>query len=485
VSTESFDTGAATLAVGEVLDRRYRIVELLAEGGMGQVYRAEHVKLRRPVAIKVLHPEIDAVGNFARRFEREAIAAARLDHPNCVGVSDFGELDDGGCFLVMELVEGTSLDELLDRETRLPAPRAAHIAIHVLRGLEYAHQAGVIHRDIKPGNIVLSERDGDPDFARLVDFGIAKITDADAGDKLTTKGDVFGSPTYMAPEQALGRTVDRRADIYATGVVLYEMLAGRPPFVGDDKLAVLAQHTSSEPPALGEVCPEAAVPAALEDAVRRALAKDPDRRFATAAELGAVLEWQLGEMTGASAPVLGAGTPAPELRPDTPVSLPRADTPVPLPRADTPAPLPRADTPFPPAGADATGPARRRRTGLWVAAVVVGTLLFVLILGILASRGDPDAFGEAADGIDTSGPPQADDEALAAALDQLQKGKRCNDRKAAVARLRELGDKRAIPALTKARRRMSGGIFGIGRENVNGCLTKDADAAISYLRGLP
>jgi eukaryotic-like serine/threonine-protein kinase len=496
VSTESFATTPGGLSQGAVIDKRYQVIELIAEGGMGQVYRAEHIKLRRPVAVKLLHKRVAGLGNFGKRFEREAVAAARLDHPNVVGVSDFGELDDGTHYLVMELVDGQSVLDLLDREEKVPLARALHIGVHVLRGLQYAHENGVIHRDVKPANIVLVDRDGDQDFARVVDFGIAKLTDGDGADKLTGTGDVFGSPTYMAPEQALGNNVDHRADVYAAAVVVYELISGVPPFWGDDKLQVLARKTSTDPPPFREVC-QVPVPAELEAALLRALARNPDERVATAGELCAILEWQLEALTGAK---------------------PRPSTPLPLVMPEhTPAPVllprPSAETPVPGIPED-----RPRRLGMWLAIGIGATLMFALILGILASRGDPDAFGEAPGEQEPAAPapppktkppakpdgkkpepkpvvapPPADppatspqtDAALEAALKVLQKGRRCKDRKLAVEQLRVLGDKRAIPPLTKARRRMAGGILGIGQENINACLTKDADAAIAYLRSLP
>jgi serine/threonine-protein kinase len=510
VSTQSFATPPGGLSQGAVVDKRYQVIDLIAEGGMGQVYRAEHIKLRRPVAIKLLHKRVADIEKLGKRFEREAVAAARLDHPNCVGVSDFGELEDGTCYLVMELIDGHSVLDLLDREEQVPIARALHIGVHVLRGLQYAHDNGVIHRDVKPANIILVERDGDRDFARVVDFGIAKITDGDGGDKLTGTGDIFGSPTYMAPEQAMGNAVDHRADVYAAAVVIYELISGVPPFWGDDKLQVLARKTSGDPPPFREVC-QVPVPPELEAALLRALARDPARRIATAGELCAILEWQLEQLTGRRPPSLApAPLDIPEHTPP-PALLPR-------PSAETPVPVMPAEE-------------RPRRLGLWIAIGVIATLLFALVLGIIASRGDPDAFGDgpAEDKQPKAPPPKekpkdkhvpggakrseaipattddkprapvapavappADqeepseaDQALAAAIKELQKGKRCKDRKLAVAKLKELGDKRAIPALTKARRRMAGGILGIGDSNINSCLTKDADAAIAYLRSLP
>ncbi|HLU66010.1 MAG TPA: serine/threonine-protein kinase, partial [Kofleriaceae bacterium] len=198
--------------VGDILDSRYRITGLLGTGGMGSVYRAEHVTIRRQVAIKVLHPSFAEDPDYAKRFEREAFVTGQTDHPNCVTVSDFGPLDSGGFYLVMELVDGVLLADLLDEVELLPARRALHIVRHVLRGLGHAHKHGIVHRDVKPANVILFEQDGDPDFAKILDFGIAKLVDAAAAsdpadNKLTRLGTTVGTPTYVAPEQAVGGSV--------------------------------------------------------------------------------------------------------------------------------------------------------------------------------------------------------------------------------------------------------------------------------------
>ncbi|HZJ72368.1 MAG TPA: serine/threonine-protein kinase, partial [Planctomycetota bacterium] len=183
---------AATEKIGTVIDKRYQITGLLGRGGMGSVYRAEHVRLKRQVALKLLHPEFGRIAELAKRFEREAFATGRIDHPNIVTVSDFGELEDGTLYLVMELLDGRSLADVLERERKLSPRRSLHITRHVLRGLGHAHKAGVVHRDIKPENVLLVEHAGDADFAKLLDFGIAKLigeaADHDAGDKLTQAG---------------------------------------------------------------------------------------------------------------------------------------------------------------------------------------------------------------------------------------------------------------------------------------------------------
>jgi eukaryotic-like serine/threonine-protein kinase len=272
--------------IGVVVDERYRIQGFLGRGAMGSVYRAEHVIIRRQVALKLLHPALVTIPEIAARFEREAFAIGRIDHPNCVGVSDFGRLEDGSLYLALELVHGRPLADVLDNEGRLEPRRALRIARHVLRGLAHAHRAGIVHRDVKPGNVVLTERDGDPDFAKVLDFGIAKLEGqaetVEGGEKLTQAGIACGTPSYMAPEQVVGDSADARSDVYAVGIMLFELIAGRPPFDDDDQVAILAMHTTKPPPSLAEAASDVQVPLGTETLLRRALEKRREDRFDSA-----------------------------------------------------------------------------------------------------------------------------------------------------------------------------------------------------------
>jgi len=223
----------AEALLGTVIDGRYRLDAPLGRGGMGLVFRAHHLGLRRQVAVKILHPSLAASPDVRSRFEREALASGKIDHPNCVNVYDTGRLADGSLYLAMELLEGQPLADVLDNEGQLPPGRALHILAHILRGLGHIHAAGLIHRDIKPENIFLIRQGDDVDFAKVLDFGIAKPMDKselDDGVKLTQAGMAFGTPVYMAPEQALGNPIDGRADLYAAAVMAYEMRCGLPPF---------------------------------------------------------------------------------------------------------------------------------------------------------------------------------------------------------------------------------------------------------------
>ncbi len=270
--------------VGKTIDGRYHIVKEIGTGGMGRVYLAEHIHIRRNVALKLLHPVLTQFAEVGERFAREAVAIGRINHPNCVGVSDFGALEDGSLYLVMDYLEGKSLGDLMEDEPVVSPLRALRIGRHILRGLGHAHDVGIVHRDIKPDNIVLIEQDGDPEFAKILDFGIAKIigdAEQDSGLRpLTQTGMAFGTPTYMSPEQAAGNPVDGRSDLYSLSVVLYEMIAGRPPFVADDKLEVLGMHRSSTVPPIEEI----EIPDAIERVIRKGLEKDPAARYADAAE---------------------------------------------------------------------------------------------------------------------------------------------------------------------------------------------------------
>jgi serine/threonine-protein kinase len=268
--------------IGTIVGERYRIVSRIGVGGMGAVYRAEHTMMRRDLAIKVLLPELGGKEEFARRFEREAESASRLTHPNIITTTDFGRTAEGSLFLVMEFLAGQSLSEAISAGPMPPA-RALAIQRQILRALEHAHAAGIVHRDLKPENIMLVERDGQRDVVKILDFGIAKVTQPQSGgEALTQAGVIFGTPEYLSPEQALGEAVDVRADIYAAGVILYEMLAGRRPFENEDKVKIISMHLAHTPPRIHDANPNVDVPLLLEQAVMQALEKSREHRFATA-----------------------------------------------------------------------------------------------------------------------------------------------------------------------------------------------------------
>ncbi|MEX1270840.1 MAG: Stk1 family PASTA domain-containing Ser/Thr kinase, partial [Acidimicrobiia bacterium] len=255
------------------LTDRYQLVAHLARGGMADVYQGYDRLLNRKVAVKILHAQLSGDDAFVKRFRKEAQAAANLTHPNIVGIYDWGQLDTT-YFIVMELVEGRSLREVLKSEGTLLPRRAVEIAADVSAALSVAHRAGLVHRDIKPGNILLAP-DG---TVKVTDFGIARAWDD--SQELTKTGAVMGTATYFSPEQAQGSTADERSDVYSVGVVLYEMLAGAPPFRGDNPMAVAYQHVSQAAAAPSTLNPD--VPESLDGIVLTAMAKSPDDRYQTA-----------------------------------------------------------------------------------------------------------------------------------------------------------------------------------------------------------
>ncbi|MBW2453052.1 MAG: protein kinase [Deltaproteobacteria bacterium] len=273
---------------GTVLEGKYRLVRLLGVGGMGSVYEAEHTLISRRVAVKLLLPQLADIPEMAERFLREARSASEIDHENIIGIHDVGRSDDGHLFIVMELLEGKSLRQLLGQQRRLDLDRATRITLEVLAGLEAAHEQGTVHRDLKPDNIFLVEGDDGGERVKILDFGISKVKDGDAEGGLTQTGAVLGTPHYMAPEQANGDPdVDQRIDIWATGVILYEMLSGGRPYEGNSYNRVIAQILVEPPPRLLDVAP--AVPASLAQVVDRALAKERDERYADAPSMMADL----------------------------------------------------------------------------------------------------------------------------------------------------------------------------------------------------
>jgi len=505
---------SGVVPIGSVLDGRYRVDAVLGKGGMGRVYKGEHTGIGRAVAIKVLHPDLGRNKEAAARFQREALASGRLDHPNIVGVSDFGVMEDGSLYLVMEALEGEGLGARLEREHRIAWPEACDIVRQVLAGLRHAHDKGVVHRDIKPDNIFLAHKDGER-IIKILDFGIAKLY-AGSGDDpaMTRAGLTVGTPAYLSPEQAVGGEIKPASDLYSLSVVFYEMLTGRPPFEDKDPLQIMTAHVSRDVPKLADVAPDVRVPPALEVVIRKGLEKMQSDRFGTANEYLAQIDNVLRDAGIAIAP-RGSGSVSipPQMTPahGSPVATPmpfapqRAGTSAPT-ASFTPMPFNKVPRAVSSATLDGSEPIPKK--WLWIAGIV---LVFAIAIAIVlkVSGGSPPAHPHphhseatptpppapgpgpaAAPEPPPPGPPPAPveetvdrDTELKAALHDLDESATCTDRKAAIPKLVELGDPRAIPPLRAARYRMRGGVLGIGDSNTNACLKADAEAAIKALGG--
>ena len=298
---ESFDAPAGN-SVPQIIANNLKIEELLGRGGMGTVYRATHLTLDRTVAVKIINPEFASNNDVNQRFVREAKLMAKLRHPRAAMIYDSGTLPDGRLFIVMEFVEGITLADVLKKEGRIPYQKAVEIAVSICDVLSEAHKLGIIHRDLKPANIMLNEQG-----VFVLDFGIAKLLNKDNAESMqlsiTGNGLLVGTPFYMSPEQCLGTPVEARSDLYSLGALLYEMLAGRPPFNDEVLSAVIIKHAMVEAPRIEEFAPE--IPPALADVVNRLLAKKPEDRPENAAAAKALLE---SSVKGETSPALNLKT---------------------------------------------------------------------------------------------------------------------------------------------------------------------------------
>lgn len=277
-------------AVGRVLDGKYRLDAFLSRGGMGAVYEATHVMLNRKVAVKLISPALVSSPDTVRRFQREARAVTHLNHPNIVRVHDLGQTADGSLYIAMDLIAGEDLNAVIERSGTFEASRIVHILRQVVSALAHAHAQGIVHRDLKPHNIMIGRGQDGRDLATLLDFGIAKTFEVDAQTKVTSTGFAVGTPHYMSPEQAGAGPVDARSDLYAIGVILYQMLAGEPPFADASTPAILVKHLTETPVRPSAKRPERAVPPGLERIAMRCLEKKPEARFQSADELLRTLE---------------------------------------------------------------------------------------------------------------------------------------------------------------------------------------------------
>ena len=295
--------------LGTVIADKYELLSVLGVGGMSTIYKARHKYMGRMAAVKLLHPYLVADASMFQRFQYEAKAASNLNHPNVVGIHDFGITGSGTAYLVMDYLEGEDLSTILEREGLLPENQAREIFRQASAGLDHAHSKGVLHRDIKPSNLFLCPEEDGSFNVKLVDFGIAKITEsggaAEPAQNLTRTGEVFGSPLYMSPEQCSGKPIDARSDLYSFGCVMYEVLTGRRPLVGATAIDTMHKHLKEAPAPFKSVAPTLEISAQMEAAVLKCLAKKPDDRFASVADF-------YQELFGSALPKLTSASARPD-----------------------------------------------------------------------------------------------------------------------------------------------------------------------------
>ncbi len=418
--------------VGETLDGRYHIVSKIGEGGMGEVYAAEHAYIEKRVAIKLLRHEIVTNEEAVKRFHQEARSASSIGHKNIISIEDFGKLPDGRIYLCMELLDGQPLNDMLEQP--MAPDRLLHILIQTGHGLAAAHAKNIVHRDMKPENIFVTITADGQEVPKLLDFGIAKVSQSEGNNHLTKTGTIFGTPFYMAPEQALGQGVDHRADIYAMGVIMYEVFCGAVPFQGDSFMGILTQHITAEPmpPSQMAAANGRTLPAGIEEIILRAMKKEPEDRYPTMNDMVQDLVKVYRGIAGsgmssymqAHVPSPSAGLSAPAYPAAAGGSTPGAPSPTPMPGGmssptpmpggmSSPTPMPAqsggaslSSTPYPPLSASSVAiPKRRSGVGVFFAVLAVlvvvgGGAAFLILSG---NSDDKEKSGDGTEIADNSG----------------------------------------------------------------------------------
>jgi eukaryotic-like serine/threonine-protein kinase len=280
--------------LGKVVDGRYRVLEVIGRGGMGVVYRVEHLRMGKIAAMKVLHRDLAQDPEIIQRFEREAAAVSKLHHPHTVQVFDFGNAQ-GALYLIMEYVRGLDLARIISRDGPIPWPRCAPLLAQICGALQEAHELGIVHRDLKPENVLITRTTRGRDYAKVLDFGLAKLEQRGLPARETERNAIVGTPYFMAPEQIRGDDVDARTDIYSFGALMFELLTGEHLYTASTAVGVLTKHLTAEPDAPSMRAPKQAIPPAVDHVCRKALARDPSERWQTAAELGEAIEEIYGE----------------------------------------------------------------------------------------------------------------------------------------------------------------------------------------------
>ena len=370
--------------VGTVLAERYRIGRLLGEGGMGQVYEAQHLNINKRFAIKLLRPEIVSNKEAVARFRQEAWSASSIGHENIVEIDDFATLPNGSVYLAMEYLQGQALSDRMRALPPVALDEALGVLMQVCRGLAAAHDKGIVHRDMKPENVFLAEKQGRV-IAKILDFGIAKVSGAEGSQSLTRTGTIFGTPHYMSPEQALGRPLDHRTDIYSVGVIMYELFTGRVPFEAESFMGILTKHITVEPVAPRLMSPDRQILPEVEAVILRAMAKEVADRYQTMAELLAQLN-ELAEVHAPNVLRVAPGAISAQISTQMPASMPSGL------RAGAPHPSGPRRPAVPPSTPDVTS-GRRSRAGVWIGVLVAaaGVVSAVVLLANEPASPEPVA----------------------------------------------------------------------------------------------
>jgi serine/threonine-protein kinase len=365
----------------DILNGQFQILQKIGSGGMGSVYKALQPAMNRMVAVKILHPKLANRKDLVSRFRREARAMSHLTHPNTVKVYLYGELEDGSLYIVMEYLDGKNLNQTVRAEGPMPVERGLPILIQACNALEEAHRAGIIHRDLKPENIFLSQQGGMKDYAKVLDFGLAKVTEREMRPGsiiLTQEGMVFGTPEFMSPEQAQGKTLTPGSDIYSLAVILYEVLTGKLPFDAKNPMEYIQLHVTAKPKPINERVPGKTFPPLLWTVLDRALAKKPEERYQSAAEFAHALQAVLNGATEVPPYANGAARPMMQSAPGAPVPTPLAQPAIPQQPAAQAPPAPRS-SPLPATPARTTPPLGLL-IGIAALFLIVGAALAAIVM---------------------------------------------------------------------------------------------------------